>query len=98
MPAYEGPQLTAQDLIDIFGFAQDEIKPIAAGIEIENNEIRITLKNIIEGATYMLQYKENLDATTWVNIKTFTHEDLDENNSIGHLREGLSGYFQISIL
>jgi hypothetical protein len=98
MPAYEGPQLTAQNLIDFFGFTADDIKPIAAGIELEGNEIRFSLKNVIEGATYMLQYKEDLNATTWVNIRTFTSEDLDENNSIGHTREGLSGFFQISIL
>lgn len=98
MPAYEGPQLTAQNLIDIYGFTVDEIKPIAAGIELGSNDIRISLENVIEGATYMLQYKKNLNASTWVNLKTFTHEDLDENNSIGHEREDLSGFFQISIL
>ena len=98
MPAYEGPQLTAQNLIDFLGFTVDEITPIAAGIELGSNDIRISLENVIEGATYMLQFKEDLNAKTWVNLKTFTHENLDENMSIGHEREGLSGFFQISIL
>lgn len=98
MPAYEGPQLTAENLINIFGFTLDDIEPIAAGIRLEENGIQISLKNVIEGATYMLQFKENLNASTWINLKTFTHEDLSEDNSISHPKEGLSGYFQISIL
>lgn len=98
MPTYEGPQLTAQNLIDLFGFTLDDIKPTAAGIELKSSEIRVYLGNVIEGATYMLQYKEAVEATNWVNIKTFTHEDLDENKSIGQRREGLSGFFRVTML
>lgn len=98
MPSYEGPQLTSQNLIDSFGFSPDDIKPIAAGIRLEQNQVHISLKNVIEGVTYMLQYKESLTTKNWINVRTFTHEELDDNNTISHQVEGLSGYFQISIL
>lgn len=98
MPAYEGPQLTAQNLIDLYGFTLEGIRPIAADIELDETLIRITLENIIDGATYMLQYKDNMGISTWVNIRTFTVQDLDANNSITQARDGLSGFFQISIL
>lgn len=98
MPTYEGPQLSAEALIDLYGLTTEDIRPIAAGIELGSDDIRISLKNVIEGATYMLQFKENMNVNTWVNFKTFTHADLDENNTIRCPREGLSGFFRITLL
>ncbi len=98
MPAFDGPQLTAQNLIDLFGLTLDDIRPIASEIEFEDDEVRITLGNVVEGPTYMLQFREDLSNPTWVNLRTFSFRDLDETNSIIHDGEGLSGFFRVTML
>ena len=98
MPSYEGPQLDAENIMDLFGFTEDDIRPTAADIELGSDDIRIYLENVFEDATYMIQFKENMGVQTWVNLKTFTHQDLDENNSISCKKDSLSGFFRIAIL
>lgn len=98
MPAFAGPPIGTQELLSIFGITIEDIVPTAAEIRVEKEVIHIVLENLIKNSTYMLQYKERLDATSWVILKTFTMDDLDEDNSISHTRGGLSGFFQVTLL
>lgn len=98
MPAYEGPQLTAANLIAIFGFTLEDIRPVTAKIKLKDGQVKIRLKNIIEDANCMLQFNESLGDDGWINVFTFTHEDLDENGAVSHDKDILSGFFRVTLL
>jgi hypothetical protein len=98
MPAYEGPQLTSGNLIGIYGFTPEDIKPVASRIELRGDTIELYLDNIVAGGTYMLQFKNSLEESRWINVFTFTHQDLDENGALTHEKESLSGFFRVSLL
>lgn len=98
MPPYDGPSITAKNMIDIFGFSAEDIKPISSKITVDSSNISIHLENIFDESIYTLQFNNNLDETNWVNIRTFTSEDLDEQGIINVSKEGVSGFFRVTLL